>query len=146
MRLVSVTAAALVALGAAACSDTDDDVVQTPAAGQAPVPVEEARADVATNAAALAYGMTRQQLEDADVLSRDNTDLGDVETLVIDAQGALTHVVVELDGPDDIEVMVPKEQLTSIAQNNAASTDLVTDLTSAQLQALPRFTQAVAPR
>lgn len=145
MRLLPLTAA-LLTLGAAACSDREDDVVQAPSPGAQPVPVTENRAEVATNAAALDYGMTRDQLEDADVLSPQNTDLGDVETLVLDAQGALTHVVVELDGPEDIQVMVPKDQLTSIAQNNASSMDLVTQLTSAQLQALPRYTPGAASR
>lgn len=146
MRLISLTAAAVLALGAAACSDRDDDVVQAPSEGAAPVPVEEKRADAATDAAALDYGMTRAQLEDADVLSRDNIDLGDVETLVLDPQGALTHVVVELDGPGDPQVLVPKGQLSSLARNNAASGDLVTDLTAAQLQALPKYVPGAAPR
>lgn len=146
MRPLLLSAAALLVLGAAACSDREDDVVQAPAPGAAPVPVEETRADVAASSAAFAYGMTRDQLEDADVLSRQNTDLGDVETLVLGPQGDLTHVVVELEGAGDVQVVVPRDQLTSIAQDNGRSIDLVTDLTAAQLRALPPYTPGPAAR
>lgn len=64
----------------AACGDNrTDDVVQAPASGAQPAPVTENRADLATTNAALAFGMSRQQLEDADLIAADNTDLGDVE-------------------------------------------------------------------
>lgn len=142
-RLAAValmSAAALVA----ACSDRDDDVVQVPAPGAAPAPVSDTRADVATTATAVAMGMTRQQLEDADVLSAANTKLGEVETLVLDAGGQATHVVVELEGPGDPKVVVPIDQLRSIAQNNGADVDLTTDLTAVQLQALPAWTPNAA--
>ena len=100
----------------------------------------ETRADAATADAALAFGMSRSQLEDADLLSSDNTDLGDIETLVLDASGKLTHVVVELEGPDDIKVQVPVDQVRGLARNNGADKDLTTDLTAQQLAALPRWT------
>lgn len=144
MRLIPVAAAALLALTAVACSDREDDVVQAPAPGAAPQPVTEAKAETATAAAALAWGMTKEQLEDADVLSRQNTDLGDVERLILDASGQLTDVVVELEGPGDIEVVVPRAQLNSIQRNDVApganAIDLVTDMTAEQLSALPRYT------
>lgn len=138
----SITLAAVVALsmaGVVACSDRDDDVVQPPAPGAAPAPVSETRADTALTSAAVAFGMTRDQLEDADVLSTDNTDLGDVETLVLDAAGTLTGVVVELEGPGDPKVVVPIAQLNSITTADG-SKDLTTPLTAAQLQALPAWT------
>lgn len=101
----------------------------------------ENRADLATTNAALAFGMSRQQLEDADLISADNTDLGDVEVLVLDASGKLTHIVVELDGSGDVKVQVPVDQVRSLARNNGADKDLTTDLTAQQLAALPRWTQ-----
>lgn len=137
-----IAPAAIVALsmaGLVACSDRDDDVVQPPAPGAAPEAVTETRADTALTSAAVAMGMTRQELEDADVLSADNTDLGDVETLVLDAAGTLTGVVVELEGPGDPRVVVPVEQLTSVTSADG-SKDLTTALTAAQLQALPAWT------
>jgi hypothetical protein len=126
------------ALGLAACSDNSDDVVQAPAQNAAPVPVTEAQADAATTQAALAFGMTADQLEDADLLSRDNTDLGDVETLILNPQGALTHLVVELEGPGDLKVQVPIGDVSAVNRNG--DMDLATDLTLAQLQALPAWT------
>lgn len=141
MNIHALSAASFAVLMLAACGDNrTDDVVQSPAPGAQPVPVTETRADAATADAALAFGMSRSQLEDADLLSADNTDLGDVETLVLDASGKLTHVVVELEGPDDVKVQVPVDQIRGLARNNAADKDLTTDLTAQQLAALPRWT------
>ena len=135
------TAAALSALMAtAACSDREDDVVQAPAPGAAPAPVSETRANTATTAAAVALGMTHQQLEDADLISGDNLDMGDVETLVLDQAGQVTHVVIELEGPGDRRVSVPIDQLSSIKRNND-DVDLTTTLTGPQLSAMPVWTQ-----
>jgi hypothetical protein len=117
-RLSLVAALALGLTGVAACSDRDDDVVQAPAPGAAPEPVSETRADTATT----------------------NTDLGDVETLVLDAAGTLTHVVVELEGPGDKKIAIPVADLSSVALNNATSVDLSTRLTAAQLSAMPAWT------
>ena len=138
-RLTLTAVAALAVMGAAACSDREDDVVQPPAAGAAPEPVTETQAQVAQTQAAVAFGMTRQELEDADLLSaQGNTDLGDVETLVLDANGALTSIVVELEGPGDPKVVVAVAQISSVDQNGEK--DLTTTLTAAQLQALPAWT------
>lgn len=141
-RLVPL--AAVLSLGlVAACSDREDDVVQQPAPNAAPEPVSETRADAATTSVAVAFGMTRDQLEDADLVSTDNTDLGDVETLVLDPQGRLTHVVVELEGPGDLKVLVPAGDLSSVER--AGERNLSTNLTLAQLQALPAWTPGMAP-
>lgn len=145
VRLSVVAALAMGLTATAACSDREDDVVQAPAPGAAPEPVSETRADVATTAAAIGFGMTRDQLEDADLLSSTNTDLGDVETLVLDAAGTLTHVVVELEGPGDRNVAIAVADLSSVAQNNAASVDLSTNLTAAQLAAMPEWTPGTTP-
>ncbi|VXB20077.1 hypothetical protein [Brevundimonas sp. G8] len=136
-RLVSL--ATVLCLGAvAACSDRDDDFVQAPAPGAAPVALPEQQADTAATNAALAFNMNRDQLEDADLYSHANADLGDVETLVLDASGALTHLVVELEGPGDMKVLVPVADVAPIDRNG--DRDLVTDLTPGQLQALPAWT------
>lgn len=142
MKLALTAAASAAALlGLAACGDNrTDDVVQPPAPGAPLAEVSETRADAAATSAAVAFGMTRGELEDADLLSSTNTDLGDVETLVLDASGALTHLVVELEGPGDVKVLVPVDQVRSVARNNGADKDLTTDLTLQQLEALPRWT------
>lgn len=143
MNRFAITAvAALGAMSLAACSDSTDDVVQPPAPGAAPAPVTEQAADTATARAAIAFGMSREQLEDADLHAADNTDLGDVETLVLDAGGQLTHLIVELEGPGDVKVSVPVGDVRAapIPANGSDDRDLATDLTAAQLAALPRWT------
>ena len=137
-RFVPLAVVLCLAGAAAACSDRDDDVVQAPAPGATPAPLPDRQADAAATNAALAFGMTREQLEDADIVSRDNADLGDVETLVLDASGALTHLVVELNGPGDMKVLVPVADVAPIDRNG--DKDLATDLTPGQLQALPAWT------
>lgn len=137
--MISIAASGL--LAAAACSDnTDDDVVQTPAPGAPAEPVTEQRAQTAQTSAALAFGMTREQLEDADLMSAEMTDLGDVETLVLDSSGRLTHVVIELEGAGDRKVALPIAEVSSIARNNGSLKDLSTTLTAAQLAAMPQWT------
>lgn len=144
IRTVLMSAAAVSLLAVAACSDTTDDVVQQPAPGAAPAPVTESQAETVQTAAAGDFGMTRQQLEDADLVSSNYTDLGDVDSLVLDPSGALTHVVIELEGPGDRKVALPIAQVRGIAHDNGKFTDLTTDLGSAQLAALPEWTPAPA--
>jgi len=145
IRTALLSAAAVGLLAVAACSEnTTDDVVQAPAPGAAPAPVSETRAETAQTTAALAFGMTRAELEDADLLSEQNTDLGDVDALVLDPAGAVTHVVVELEGPGDRKVAVPLAQVRSMAEDNGAHKNLVTSLTSAQLAAMPEWTPPAA--
>lgn len=137
-RLIPLAAVLCLTGAVAACSDRDDDVVQAPAPGAAPVALPNQQADTAATNAALAFNMTRDQLEDADLYSRTDVDLGDVETLVLDASGALTHLVIELEGPGDMKVRVPVADVAPIDRNG--DRDLVTDLTAGQLQALPAWT------
>lgn len=141
-RFAFATVAALGAITLAACSDSTDDVVQPPAPGAAPAPVTEQAADTATARAAIAFDMSRDQLEDADLQAADGSDLGDVETLVLDAGGQLTQLVVELEGSGDLKVLVPVGDVRAapIPTNGSDDRDLMTDLTAAQLAALPRWT------
>ncbi|GAA0628001.1 hypothetical protein GCM10009422_26380 [Brevundimonas kwangchunensis] len=143
--MISLAASGLLAV--AACSDnTDDDVVQPPVAGAAAEPVSEQRAETAQTSAALAFGMTRQQLEDADLMSAQMTDLGDVDTLVLDASGQLTHVVIELEGPGDRKVALPIADVSSVARGNGDIKDLSTTLTASELAAMPQWTRESAAR
>ncbi|MDQ1152884.1 hypothetical protein [Brevundimonas sp. SORGH_AS_0993] len=137
-RILSLASALLMTATVAACSDRDEDVVQSPSPGAAPVVLPDPQADTAATSAALAFGMTRDQLEDADIVSHANVDLGDVETLVLDASGALTHLVVELKRPGEVKVLVPVADVAPIDRNGEK--DLVTSLTPGQLQALPPWT------
>ena len=140
MTRLTLAALGLLALGAAACSEREPDVAIAPAPGAEPVAAPEAVAEIATGATALALGMTREELENAKLMSLNNTLLGDVETLVLDADGALTHVVVELEGPGGLHKTVPLVNLGVGEQVDGSSKDLTTDLTAAQLTALPDWT------
>lgn len=141
MRHWVLAGVALMGLTVAACGDkASDDVVQVPADGGAPVTVSEDQAKLATQEAALALGLTRKQLEDADLVAANGADLGDVEALVMDGAGRVTQVVVELDGPEDIKVQVPLDKVRAHQAAGSSKHDLATDLTPAELKSLPRWT------
>ncbi|WP_292052244.1 MULTISPECIES: PRC-barrel domain-containing protein [unclassified Brevundimonas] len=131
--------AAVGVLGLGACDNSTNDVVRAPAPDMAPEPLSRDEAKAATNEAALALGMTRKALEDADLVNAQGQDLGDVESLVTDASGTVTHFVVELDGPGDVQVLLPLAQVKAETRTDGKSPDLVTQLTSGELAALPRY-------
>lgn len=138
MTRLLVPALSLALLGLAACGDNETAAVEaTPNA--APTEVSETRADTAASAAALALGLSRAQLEDADLVgpAPDHTDFGDVEILVLDASGQVTGLVIDLEGMDK-DVVVPIADVTSLRRG--AEIDLTTAMTQAQLQALPAYT------
>ncbi len=139
-----LAASALAFMCVAGCDSRNDDVVQAPATGAAPVAVSDVQAQTAQTTAALAFGMTRDELEDADVRAADNTDLGDVEALVLNAAGELESIVVELEGPGDREVLVPIGRFTALQQGD--DKDLATTLSAAELAALPIWGGAAASR
>jgi hypothetical protein len=140
-RLAILTALAAGSLSLAACGDNrTDDVVQTPVEGAVPTDMPIAQAETAQSEAAMALGMTRDQLEDADLVSPNGTKLGDVDALVVDAQGQMTHLVVELEGPGDKKVQVPADKVRAHTPSTDNDRDLATDLTVAELAALPAWT------
>lgn len=139
MRSMTLILASTAALALAACGDNrTDDVVQAPAAGGAAQPVTEQQADTATAETALALGMTRKALEDADLVSGAGVQLGEVESLLMDAQGKVTHLIVELEGQNDVKVQLPIDKVTAYTAPNSTDQDLKTDLTPAELVALPK--------
>ena len=140
MKTSMMMAVATVAvLGLAACDNRTSDVVRAPAPDMAPEPLSADEAKAATSEAALALGMTRKALEDADIINAQGKDLGDVESLVTDASGTVTHLVVELDGPGDVEVLLPLAQVKAETRTDGKSPDLVTQLSPEELAALPRY-------
>ncbi len=129
-----LTAAAAVALlGMAACSDRDDNVVQAPE-GMTPTEqtAEAVPGDVAANVTAL--GMNRDELEDADLVSAEGADLGDVEAIIIDDAGAVTGFAIDLEGSDR-DVVIALDQVTALDRDG--DKDLQTALTAQELAALP---------
>lgn len=139
MRSMTLILAGTAAMALAACGDNrTDDVVQAPAAGGAAQPVTEQQADTATAETALALGMTRKALEDADLVSAAGVQLGEVESLLMDAQGKVTHLIVEVEGQNDVKVQLPIDKVTAYTAPNSTDQDLKTDLTPAELVALPK--------
>lgn len=136
-RLFLLPVLSLSLLGVACGSPEPEAVEATP--GAAPVAVSDTRADVAATQTALALGLTRSELEDADLLAPgpEFTDLGDVETLVLDAAGQVTGLVIDLEGVDK-DVIVPIGDVTSLRRGDEV--DLTTTMTQQQLQALPAYT------
>lgn len=138
MNRFLIPAVSLSLLGVAACSNPEPAAVEATPAGDI-APVEGPRADTAATSTALALGLTRAELEDADLVgpAPQHVDLGDVETLVLDAGGQVTGLVVDLEGSDK-DVVVPIDAVTSLRREQ--DVDLMTSMTAAQLQALPAYT------
>ena len=126
-------AAAIALLGVAACSDRDDNVVQAPE-GMTPTEqtAEPVPGDVGANVTAL--GMNRDELEDADLVSAEGEDLGDVEAIIIDDTGAVTGFAIDLEGSDR-DVVIALDQVTALDRDG--DKDLQTALTAQELGALP---------
>lgn len=137
MNRFLIPALSLSILGVAACSDQPAAVEATPAGDT--VAVEGPRADTAATSTALALGLTRSELEDADLVgpAPQHVDLGDVDTLVLDTNGQVTGMVVDLENSDK-KVVVPIDAVTSLRRDR--DVDLTTTMTAAQLQALPAYT------
>ena len=142
MRLIATLLAGASLLAVAACGDNKtDDVVQTPASGGAAQPVSEHKADQVTAEAALALGMTRKELEDADLVTPTGADLGDVDSLVLDAAGKVTHLVVEINNTDDVKVLLPLDRVSAHTQPDGGK-DLKTSMTTTELLSLPKYVPA----
>ncbi len=137
-RLFLLPVLSLSMIGLAACGDSDPDAVQATTGGET-VAVSDTRAETAATQTALALGLTRAELEDADLLTPAPTftDLGDVETLVLDASGQVTGLVIDLEGVDK-DVVVPIGSVTSLRRGDEV--DLTTTMTAAELQAMPAYT------
>jgi hypothetical protein len=83
-----------------------------------------------------AIGMTERQLLDADLVTADGTELGDVEQLRRDESGAVTGLLVEIEDSDpDRYVVVPLDGLT--AADSGRRGDVQTTMTARELAALP---------
>lgn len=83
-----------------------------------------------------ALGMTEEALLDADLVTADGTDLGDIELVRRDAAGAVTGLLIELEDTDpDRWVEVPMDGLTARADGD--DMDVQTGMSAEDLAALP---------
>ena len=127
LSLVPLSLVALAACGA------EDPVERNPA--ESIIAADELN-NGGTAARVGALGMTEAQLLDADLVTADGTDLGDVEGVRRNAEGAVEALVVELENTDpDRYVLVPIDGLSPV--RNGDDVDIVTQMTAAQLAALP---------
>ncbi|WP_121118385.1 PRC-barrel domain containing protein [Croceibacterium ferulae] len=136
MKFVTLAALSSLALGVAAC--------QSEAEKQADATEDalEQRADAGVAAAdgsAVALGMTERQLLDADLVSANGTELGEVQALRRtgdQVSGEVTGLIVELENSNpDRYVTVPLQGLTTRKDGN--DMDVQTALTAAELAAMP---------
>lgn len=128
----------LAALSIAACeseAEQQEDMTEDRIEQQA----EQSAADAGDEIAAL--GLTERQLLDADLVSADGTELGDVEQVRRDADGAVTGLLVEVeDSEPDRYVEVPLDGLTVTDGGVLSDANLQTEMTAQDLAAMPDAT------
>ena len=88
-----------------------------------------------------ALGLTRQQLEDADLIDSSGREIGEVEGVVTDPSGAVTNLIIELDQRDpapDRRVMIPLDDLKAARQRGGSGGyDIQTRQSADELMKLP---------
>ncbi|HEY9234744.1 MULTISPECIES: hypothetical protein [Phenylobacterium] len=86
-------------------------------------------------------GVTREQLEDADLLDASGREIGEVENLIVGTDGMVTGVIVEIDQRDplpDRRVQLPLAGLKAVPERGEPDDfDVQTQQTREQLLALP---------
>lgn len=118
----------------AACSESPAEQEAERMEDQIEMQADQSALDAGTQEAAL--GMNEAQLLDADLVTADGTELGEVEMVRRDASGAVTGLVVELEDTDpDRWVEVPLDGLTSRADGD--DMDIQTSMSADDLAALP---------
>ncbi|MFK0298559.1 PRC-barrel domain-containing protein [Brevundimonas sp. NPDC090276] len=129
-----ILAAALAAL-LAACSEQKKE--PAPVAEPAAAPTPAAATAGLTRDEPMALGLTVAQLEDADLLSANGSDLGDVERVDVDSAGKVTGLIVAPTGPGERWVRLPLTGLTIKADGD--DHDVVTSMTWEEVKALPAW-------
>lgn len=124
-----------------ACSDGDGD--RAPDAG-AQAPTAGTAAAGPAGEPILALGLTRRQLEDADLKTAGGVEIGEVEAVISDASGAVVELAVEVEGttPDRF-VRMPLDGLRLVETGD--DRDLQTDMTRDALLALPEWSRPGQP-
>lgn len=131
----SLILAAAVAALLAACSEQKKEPapVAEPAAASSP----KAATAGLTRDEPMALGLTVAQLEDADLLSTNGSDLGDVERVDVDSAGKVTGLIVAPTGPGERWVRLPLTGLT--IKTDGDDHDVVTTMTWEEVKALPAW-------
>ena len=133
MTIARLAALPILACALAAC--------QSEAEQQADVTEEQIEQEAETSAAAggsavAALGLTEAQLIEADLVTADGTDLGNVEQVRRGADGMVEGLLVSIEDSDpDRYVVVPLDGLTT--RPDGDDTDVQTAMTAHDLAALP---------
>lgn len=97
-----------------------------------------------------ALGLTREQLEDADLIDAAGREIGEVERVVAGPDGRVTALIVELDQRDptpDKLVQIPLDGLKAIPeQGGRGGYDIQTRQSAADLLKLPPASTTSRPR
>lgn len=101
----------------------------------------------AAGAQTVALGLTRAQLEDADLVDAQGVEIGDVEYAITDGNGRVTALAIEVDRrhpePDKL-VSIPLTGLGAVPEpGDPGDFNIVTRMSAAQIAALPEL---AAPR
>ena len=89
------------------------------AARAVPATTTNSSAPAVAQQGTIALGLTRQQLEDADVLDATGREIAEVERVVTDPSGKTTGLLVEIDDTDpDRNVIIPLDGLIVVEQGN----------------------------
>ena len=135
MKRTAFALAPLAALALGACeseAERQADMTEDRIEQQAEQSAAEAGDEIA------AMGLTERQLLDADLVSADGTELGDVEQVRRDAAGTVTGLLVEIeDSEPDRYVEVPLDGLTVTDGGVLSEANLQTDMTAQDLAAMP---------
>ena len=103
----------------------------------APAPAVTPQAAPRASGPGTAFGLTKKQIEDADLIDSNGADLGDVERVVTDVSGNIAEVIVGIDGTDpDRFVSLPLTRLTAVPVGD--DWDLRAATTRGELIALPQ--------
>src|SRR5690606_2467325 len=121
----------LLACALAACGSDENPGME---AAEDRMELEAEASAIAAGNAEAALGLTEAQLLEADLVTADGTDLGDVEQVRRDAAGAVTGLMVSLEDTDPDRYVVV-ELAGLITRVDGDDTDLQTTMTAADLAA-----------
>jgi hypothetical protein len=92
-------------------------------------------------AQSLALGLTRAQLEDADLVDANGVDIGDVEYAIVDSGGRVVALAIEVDSrgpqPDKLVSLALQDLRAVLEPGDPGDYNIVTAMSAAQVMSLP---------
>lgn len=132
---------AIVPLAALALTACESEAEQQADRTEDRIEQQAEQSAVAADGEIAALGLTERQLLDAELVSSDGTELGDVEQVRRDAGGAVTGLLVEVeDSEPDRYVELSLDGLTVTEGGVFSETNLQTEMTAQDLASMPDAT------